>query len=656
MTAAVADTSTPLVSWWYGQNRAVDTTRRLETLLALNPSPGPVGAITVRQGELTAAFLTGLNAPLPHPWQPAGRQASIPWESVNPGTEPDPEHPVLLVALGTGENPGALFVLNLAAFSRIRVIGDPDIAQAVTSRWVLELLSTHPATTIGITDDVWPGPFTSRVWQVTAGNVPDVDVLILGGGYSYADRSQIVTTATSRVLVDLGQDAAVSTTWTLTCGANLQGELSNGLQSSMKAELIVPARDALELCRGLMTSTPAAAAAQRITSVPDTATHDDVSEDDVDPAAEAPPPWDVELDEGDLAAGQPWVAPPFPEDLLFGDTTDFSAAGAEEPATSADLDDQAEVMPTPAPVEPDPTPAVADLTLQGEDSEVYETGDPEIRSEYAELGPSVASTPPAHDISAEPAATSPATPAPAVPASPVASPRRVVIWNRILGKVTLSPPHGGPEHPRDKRLNELTVYLQTQRTAKRSEIVEAIFGGVAEDQTVTGQLSVLRKRLGRVHPDGDEAFPKQGVDGYYSLHRLVISDWMEFDRLTGIDPNDADPSDLVAAMELVTGPPLGTIRDDEWLWSKFLRDDMKTRVPDGAVSLARHYFDSHNYSAAVDVARKGLWYDSARNDLWAVALRSAAASRNDDQFRELRSEYKAKVPEEVRKSAGLDLT
>lgn len=664
MTAAAVGANSSITSWWYGQNRAADTTRRLETVLTLNPSPGPVGAVTVRQGELAAAFLTGLSTPLPHPWQPAGRQATIAWDAVDPGSDPDPEHPVYLVALGTGDNPSALFVLNLAAFSRIRVLGDSATTIGVVNRWVLELLSTHPGTTIGITDDVWPGPFTSRVRQVNAGNVPDVDVLFLGAGYSYADRSQIVSTSTSRIVIDLGQDAAVSATWTLTCGADLQGELSNGSERSMKATLIGLSGNSLDLWRGLI-DPGGARPVQPVDSAEDT---------EENAPAVTLPPWDTEYDEpfdspANDGLSSDWTAPPAPEDLLFAEE---SAEADPTPSVhSEDLDadrhlDEDSVTATaakepqgPAPILFAP-PRTDSPSIDTDDTPAGENDDEENPSEHAETSSSeVAEVPSAPPASASndhaPGPSSVAVNATTTP------PRLAVIWNRILGPVTLCPPHGGPEHPRDKRLNELTVYLQTQRTVKRSEIVDAIFGGVAEEQTVTGQLSILRKRLGRVRPDGDSdsAFPTLVGGSYYRLHRLVISDWMEFDRLIGIDPEhtaQTAPADLVAAMELVTGPPLDGIKDTEWSWSKFLRDDMKTRVPNGALALAKHYFDNHDYNSALGVARKGLWYDSARNDLWAVALRSAAAERQDDTFRELRSDYIAKVPEAERNSEVFDLT
>ena len=156
-----------------------------------------------------------------------------------------------LVVLGTTED-GGLIGLNLAAFCRIRLDGDPATAAALVNRWVLELLATHPAITVGVTADVWRGPLTTRVRPVAAGRVPDVDVLVCGGELTYAERAQIVAAATSPILLDLGRDAAVSTTWTITCGPDRLGQISRGASRPMTATLIIPSAGVVDRCTDLL--------------------------------------------------------------------------------------------------------------------------------------------------------------------------------------------------------------------------------------------------------------------------------------------------------------------------------------------------------------------------------------------------------------------
>ena len=145
-------------------------------------------------------------------------------------------------------------------------------------------------------------------------------------------------------------------------------------------------------------------------------------------------------------------------------------------------------------------------------------------------------------------------------------------------------------------------------------------------------------------------------DGEYHLKNVVVSDWMEFDRLVEILVEHTTTPSLIAAMNLVTGPPLGGIAAHEWIWAKDLRDEIRSRVADAAVVLARRLREGHNYPAALEVARKGLGYDTARQDLWKAALTAAQEGRDKEAFRELRGRYLAEIPSADRDSAVVDLT
>lgn len=612
MSAPVVNTA--VTSWWYGQGRAVEVARRLETLHELTPAPGPVGAVTVSRGHLSVAFQKPLASPLPTPWQPAGGEARLDWGDVDSGSPPDPHHPVYLVVLGVQEDTDALVVLNLGAFSRIRICGDPDIARRLVTRWVFELIATHPATTVGITDDIWPGPTTHWVRSVTAGKVPDVDVLICGPDVSYADRAQIVSSASSRILIDLGADAAVTTTWVVNCGADQRGELSNG-RSTVSATLIIPNGDVIDMCRELLTkpSPTPVAAFTKPTPVDDVDLGYDKDDDPVD--------TDDPVD-GEAADNGP---PP-----------QWSALASMSPPPSDDLHIDTRSL------EP---PSVFTAEASAVDDTVIEAGgEAAVDDSAVEAGPGdidrASSVPAAPDLPAEqpPAASNPGRSAAG------SSPRVAVIWNRILGPVTLCPPHSPGELPREARLRELTVYLQDQGSVKIGDIVDDVCGGAAETRTVTQQLSMLRRRLGPIHPGGSDAFPRADREGYYHLLKEVRSDWMEFDRLVDLIPARSETEHLVAAMELVTGPPLGGIGDHDWIWAASLRDQLRSRVPEAAAELAQRFYQARNYSAALEVASKGLWYDALRQDLLAVALRSAGESGNHVRFRELRAHYLAKVP------------
>jgi hypothetical protein len=652
---STALSSTPVTSWWYGQGRAVDVVRRLESLYALSPAPpGPAGLVTCRRDELVVTFVAPLKSPLPNPWRSAdsSNEARIPWDVVDPSLEPDPDHPVYLVVFGTTDD-GGLIGLNLAAFQRIRINGDSAITTALVSRWVLELLATHPDITIGVTPDVWRGPVTTRVRPVAVGRVPQVDVLICGPDLTYTDRAQIVSNAASKIMIDLGKDAAVDTKWIISCGSDRHGEISNGVTRPMAATLVLPNTATVDRCAALLTEQPLPAAPLAAPS-PDTIDDpaeeqyeadgfDDTSTDPrvpvIDPIAATPPDTGAGDNEGiDFFASIPQ---PVPQEDLGGAPGEVNSW----PDAGYGPDDS---LPT----------------AEGDADSHDDTSIPAVAAAVAL--PDVQAAPPAPAPAADPPweQPNPLTPPAAVAVQPVsgndtdapAAPQVATIWNRILGQVDLTPPHSDQQPgQREKRLNELTVFLQHNRFAESVDIARSVYRGAAADKTVTQQVSLLRARLGVVRVGGPKALPPMR-DGGYVLDNAVRSDWMEFERLVEILIDTTPTANLVAAMDLVTGPPLGNIPPKEWAWTKDLRDEIRDRVAGAAVVLAGRHHENKKYSAAVEIARKGLWYDNARQDLWQIGMQAALDGRDKDTYKTLRAQYLSTVAGPDRDPAVLDLT
>jgi len=662
---STALSSTPVTSWWYGQGRAVDVVRRLESLYALSPAPpGPAGLVTVRRDELVVTFVAPLKSPLPNPWRGAdsSNEARIPWDVVDPNLEPDPDHPVYLVVFGTTDD-GGLIGLNLAAFQRIRINGDNAITTALVSRWVLELLATHPDITIGVTPDVWRGPLTTRVRPVAVGRVPQVDVLICGPDLTYTDRAQIVSNAASKIMIDLGKDAAVDTKWIISCGSDRHGEISNGVTRPMTATLILPNTATVDRCSALLTDQPLAAA-PLAPPTPDTAgdlteeqyevaDFDDTRTDPqlpvIDPIAAAPPAAAADPEGIDFFASTPEPAPQ--EDLggAAGEVNSWPEAGYG-PNDSLPTEGDADTRDTSIPVVSDPA-AAAPLPDVPDDppAPVPAAGPPWEQP-----------TPPAPAPAADPPWEQPARTVSVQPVSgndsDSAAPQVMTIWNRILGQVDLTPPHSDQQPgQREKRLNELLVFLQHNRFAEHGEIVRNVYRGAVADKTVTQQVSLLRARLGVTRVGGPKALPPMKDSGYV-LDNAVRSDWMEFERLVEILIDTTPTANLVAAMDLVTGPPLGNIPPKEWAWTKDLRDEIRDRVAGAAVVLAGRHHASKKYSAAVEIARKGLWYDNARQDLWQIGMQAALDGHDKDAYKTLRTQYLSTVPGPDRDPAVLDLT
>lgn len=622
---STALSSTPVTSWWYGQGRAVDVVRRLESLFTLSPAPaGPAGLVTVRREEMVVTFVAPLKSPLPNPWRSgdSGNEARIPWDDVDPDLEPDPDHPVYLVAFGTTDD-GSLIALNLAAFQRMRINGDAAMTTALVSRWVLELLTTHPGITIGVTADVWRGPWTTRVRRVAAGQVPHVDVLICGPDLTYTDRAQIVSNAASKIMIDLGKDAAVDTKWSISCSSDRHGEISNGVTRPVVSTLVLPSTATVERCAALLAESQSPTHERAADNIDDL-TEERHGTDDLD-AIRTDPQLSVS-GENATAAIESVIDDEPEEGGLFSPTF--------EPA-----------------IEADSWPEVG-----------YGDSMPDDDSDHDAASPHVASPPASAPVDSPPWEQ----PSPPVAgeddhttdskASDSPAPHIATIWNRILGQVVLTPPHSEQQPgPREKRLNELLIFLQHNRFADSSEIVRNVYGGHVADKTVTQQVSLLRARLGVVHVGGPKALPPMR-DGGYILDSAVRSDWMEFERMVEILIDTTPTAHLIVAMDLVTGPPLGGIPPKEWAWTKDLREDIRDRVAGAAVVLAGRHHADRNHSAAVEIARKGLWYDNARQDLWQIAMQAALDGHDKDAFRALRAQYLSTVAGPDRDPAVFELT
>jgi hypothetical protein len=469
------------------------------------------------------------------------------------------------------------------------------------------------------------------VQAVTVGRVPQVDVLVCGPDLTYTDRAQIVSNAASKIMIDLGRDAAVDTKWTIGCSPDRLAQISNGVTRPMTATLILPSPATVERCSDLLTDLPPAPAEPAADDGPfDAAIEaDEFDETDTDPQLLVLPP---------TAAALPDTAAPSPDGIDFFASWQASAPGGDEEAQFPEI---------------------------GYDDSSAPIPDSVIPAAQAPVGPPIGGTTPwavAGTVGAlrGGASAEPGGGADRGDGSEIAvddsTPQIAPIWNRILGQVDLCPPNSTQQPgPREKRLNELTVFLQHNRFADSADIIRGVYGGAASDKTVTQQVSMLRARLGAVRAGGPKALPPMR-DGAYGLDSAVRSDWMEFERLVEILIDSTPTANLVAAMNLVTGPLLGGVPTREWAWTKDLRDEICDRVAGSAVVLARRHHSAKKFSAAIDIARKGLWYDNARQDLWQIGMQAALDGHDKEMFKSLRSQYLSAVAGSDRDPAVLDLT
>lgn len=632
MSAPAIPDASVITSWWYGKGRAEAIVRQLEGLNELNPAPSAAGIVTVQQDLVRVEFVDALKGALPLPWQIDGHQhASTNWDSVPLDRSPAPTPTVFMVALGI-DTDGGLVALNLAALPRLQFTGDKTGAAALAQRWVLELRSTHPGTRIAITADLWPGPYTSHVLPVTVTQVPDAEITIVGGGLSYADRAQIFTTSRSRILLDLGDDAANKATWTINCGDDGIAELGNG-RNSRQVTMIASNPDVLERCRDLLVTVPGASAAGMPTALPSEAGMT-VDDDEQPQPAEEPAEDTDDQDWSDTDNEDP--AP------IHATAPDFFASPDHTPAPTQAIDPWASVESEPAP--PPVSPQTSDTAHEPHppaatgDESPTDPAAPQITEETGVAAVVEVNEPPSAEEQPQPTER-----------STIHLPQ---IWNRILGQIELCPPAGGPvDKERDRRLIELTTLLQVYRTVSTDDIIRHVLGGAAQDKTVHTQMSWLRTRLGTT-PAGKDAVPKMS-EGLYHLDQTVRSDWMVFDDLLEMNVAITPVERLAVAMDLVTGPPMHGLRKP-WAWSANLRDLIVDRVADAADVLSRHYLDTAEHSDALATARKGLLYNTSRQDLWRTAATAAKELRANDVIRELRNQYQL-IPAADRDATVADL-
>ncbi|OAT69323.1 MULTISPECIES: AfsR/SARP family transcriptional regulator [Mycobacteroides] len=628
MSAPTITDPTVCTTWWYGKGNAVTATRLLEQITTLSPPPGPAGIITIEPGWLRVAFTERLARPLPPPWQSGSQVASVAWDDVTSVAEPHPGRPVALVILGVDTN-DCLITLNLAAFARIQFTGDAPTIAALANRWILELIATHPTTKIGVTEDLWPGPFTTRVHPVTAASTPEVDILVVGSGLSYADRARIFSTTSATVLLDLGDDAANSAIWTIDCPADRCGQITNG-DKKIEVTLHIPqarslaqGRELLVTNRGSVPVTNSTAVSSRIGAgieTDDTQVLDDrnhVEPGDVTETVSGP-------ERHDPTESIDYFSPTHPSS---GDVTD---PWADLPAA-------------PASVRPEQQPASAPA------ADVTETV-----SGPASLPAGTQVDTASDTTEAKVASPDPEPPRPRDDLQHPVEVRLPVIWNRILGPIEMFPPNGAtPPSDRIKICNEILVLLQTHRALTTEELRTHIWGGAVSPATIKQRVSTLRTALGDQTP-GVPYVPHMDSDGEYSIPAAVKSDWMIFEDLVGMIADRADTARLVAAMNLVIGPPFGGVKPTEWKWAAHLREQVRNGVSDAAKALAERHLTAGDHTASLQVARKGLWYDVSRQDVWKLAIKAARAGGDTDAILELRRLYQS-VPDADRDAAVANL-
>jgi hypothetical protein len=199
----------------------------------------------------------------------------------------------------------------------------------------------------------------------------------------------------------------------------------------------------------------------------------------------------------------------------------------------------------------------------------------------------------------------------------------------VLGPIEVDMP-GQLNDSRRRLYTEILLYLLTRRdrSADKATIENALwYGNPAGETTLRKSMYKLRQWLGP-RPDGKEWIPERDVDGVYRLEEGVILDVRLMMRLRdrGTARGADGIADLHAALELVRGVPMRSIRDSghyrrPFTWIPNSELDPAVIIPDiadVAHHVAEHYL-SVGDTAAARWAIDQAWLadpDRGFGDLW----------------------------------------
>ena len=219
------------------------------------------------------------------------------------------------------------------------------------------------------------------------------------------------------------------------------------------------------------------------------------------------------------------------------------------------------------------------------------------------------------------------------------------IWIRLLGKPAVTPPYPGDPEGRENSLTEIAALLaSSDRGVPSTDIDLAIWphehraristSSIDEEKRLRARatrrrneaLSRLRKWLGDTST-GEPALTKSGDRTGrtpHTLHPEVLSDWDQWRTLVNAHPSTLSTPRLVAAMDLVTGPPLASDNPAAYGWADRIRQDMISAITDVAEELATRHIRAERAPRDFEIARRvaahGILVDTAHEGCYRAAI------------------------------------
>lgn len=202
---------------------------------------------------------------------------------------------------------------------------------------------------------------------------------------------------------------------------------------------------------------------------------------------------------------------------------------------------------------------------------------------------------------------------------------------RLLGPVDVE---GAPgEEPRTagqahhEAVAELLAYIITAQeppTAERA--CEALRGrsGPWTSRTLHSRLAQARLWLGE-DDAGDWLVPVVGSNDPLTVSSTITNDWHDFTNQLGPTIGHKTPQELIEALRLVRGEPLGGEPNYAYSWAEALRLEMIQSITDAAHQCCTRALEQGLHSIAREAAAIGRLVDPRDDTMWQHSLAVEAA-------------------------------
>lgn len=196
----------------------------------------------------------------------------------------------------------------------------------------------------------------------------------------------------------------------------------------------------------------------------------------------------------------------------------------------------------------------------------------------------------------------------------------------VLGRPQVINLHGSTSKDnRAQQYTELVALLALHGPCTAAQLDDAMKPGQrVKADTRQHTVSGARTWLG-VTSVGDPYLPKFSRDDLYRLLGAFPSDWDDFQRLVGTNPQQAATTALEQALDLVQGRPFEGVPAGKYVWADTDAIAITDCVIDAAYELARRRLMDGNLSGAHAAAQIGLQVAPESEQLSRLQIKAAAA-------------------------------